>query len=181
MTTESAPTRRWRGADIALLSVAVVVGSLLLVALVFTVGVAVAVAQAAQERLGQSVTPEQLIEGDCVAEFGRAGGTRGEYTLVDCGAPHAAELVYIAEFGEDFDVYLGTDASATLASSICEATLRYQIYLDDIPEDYPTAFLFGVYQSRANWEVGKTQFQCFLINRNGEPLVGQYYRADPFG
>lgn len=181
MTIETVRARRWRGGDIALLIVSAVLALLLIVVITVTVGIAVATATASQNRIGQTLSPEELIEGDCVAQFGRAGGTLGEYTLVDCADPHAAELVYIAEFGNDFDIYLGTDASLTLATSICEATLRYKLHLKPIPEKYPDAFLFGVYQSRANWEVGKTQFQCFLVNRDGQPLEGQYYKPDNFG
>lgn len=180
-SVETRSPRRWRGADLVLLGASGILALVLLGVVAITVAYALSGARAAEARIGTEVTPDLLVEGDCVAEFARAGGTLGRYTLVDCGVEHAAELVYIAEFGDDFDVYLGTEASAELASSICETTMRYRLHLEEIPEQYSDAVLFGVYQSRANWEQGKTQFQCFLVNRDGQPLVGQYFKDGPDG
>jgi hypothetical protein len=178
---ETVPPNGWRGSDVALLVVSIALGVILLVVLAVTVSLAVVGARAAEARIGTEVSPDLLVEGDCVAEFAKAGSALAQYTIADCDQTHAAELVFIAEFGEEFGVYLGTSASAQLASSICETTMRYRLHLEDIPEEYSDAMLFGVYQSRANWAEGQTFFQCFLVNRDGTPLVGGFYKKDVLG
>ena len=173
--------RRWKPGDIVLVSIIGALVVLLLVIVGNTVSIAVQSAQFAEARIGTQVAAEELLEGDCVRDFRRGNSPLlPEYTLVDCAAPHAAELVHIAEF-DDLDVYLGDEASSDLAESICDAAMNYRLNIDDGVDELPNAFLFGVYQSRANWEVGTTNFQCFLMNRDGTPLTGGYYVDDELG
>lgn len=177
----AARRQRWRAGDIVLASIVGLLGILLLVIIGNTVSIAVQSAQLAEARIGTDVAAQELVEGDCVRDFRRGDSPLlAEYSLVDCAAPHAAELVHIAEF-DDLDVYLGDQASSDLAESICNAAMNYRLNIDDGVDDLPDAFLFGVYQSRANWEVGTTQFQCFLMNRDGSPLTGGYYVDDELG
>ena len=172
--------RRWPAGDRVLLVAAIVLGALLVPLLVFTVLVGVTVNAQAQARLGTTYDAEDLVPGDCLERFDAVGTAAATYDVIDCDLPHAAELVYLAELGDAFDFYIGARASSELATSICESAMRYQLYLRDGVEDYETAKLYGVYQSRTSWKAGETTFQCFLINGNGEPLVGQYFKTDPF-
>jgi hypothetical protein len=171
---------RWPAGDRALLTVSIVLGALLLPLLVFTVIVGITVGAQAQARLGTTIDAEDLVPGDCLQSFDTVGNAAATYDVVDCDQPHAAELVYLADLGDEFDFYIGARASSELATSICDSAMRYQLYLRDEVQDYATAKLYGVYQARTGWRPGETTFQCFLINGNGEPLVGQYFKADPF-
>ena len=176
----AAPRPRWPGGDRALLTVAIVLGALLVPLLVFTVIVGLIVSAQAQARLGTTIEAEDLVPGDCLESFDAVGTAAASYSVVACNLPHAAELVYLAELGSAFDFYIGARASSELATSICESAMRYQLYLREEVEDYESAKLYGVYQARTAWRAGETTFQCFLINGNGEPLVGQYFKSDPF-
>jgi hypothetical protein len=175
----AAPKRRWPAGDRVLLVVGIVLGALLLPLLAFTVIVGVTVTAQAQARLDTTIDAEDLVPGDCLQSFDAVGSAAPTYEVVDCEQPHAAELVYLADLGETFDFYIGARASSELATSICESAMRYQLYLREDVSQYETAKLYGVYQSRTSWKPGETTFQCFLINGNGEPLVGQYFKSDP--
>jgi hypothetical protein len=179
-----APARgRWPAGDRVLLVLVIVFGTILLGALAFVLAFWGAVQSAAAARLDGLVAAGDLIPGDCLASFDKTGDAAAEYQLVDCSAPHAAELVYIAQLADEFDTYLGARAISELAGSICDDAMRYQLYLDWAEEQqaqYPSAVLHGVYQTRASWEQGQTGFQCFLLNLNGEPLVGQYYKQESY-
>lgn len=174
--------RRWTGLDILLVVIAAVLGLVLALVLWITVSWAVQNAQAAEARIGTAVEAQELLEGDCVRDF-RRGVTSllTEYEVVDCAAPHAAELIDIAEFGDDFDGYLSEQAASELAETVCSANMRYRLNLDEAVDDLPDAMLFGVYQSRATWGGGNTQFQCFLLNRDGAPLEGSYFVDSQIG
>jgi hypothetical protein len=163
-----------------LLTVSIVLGAVLLPLLVFTVIVGVTVTAQAQARLGTTIDAEDLVPGDCLQSFDTVGTAAATYDVVDCDQPHAAELVYLADLGGEFDFYIGARASGELATSICESAMRYQLYLREDVQEYATAKLYGVYQARTGWRPDQTTFQCFLINGNGEPLVGQYFKPDPF-
>lgn len=174
------PRPRWPAGDRALLIAGIVLAALLVPLLVLTVAVGVRVNVEAQARLGTTIDAEDLRPGDCLAVFDLVGNAAPNYPVVDCDEPHAAELVYLAELGDAFDFYIGARASSELATSICESAMRYRMFLHEEVEDYPTAMLYGVYQARTSWKPGEFAFQCFLVNRNGEPLVGQYFKEDPF-
>ena len=173
------PRRRWPAGDRVLLVASIVLGALLVPLLVFTVVVGVTVNAQAQARLGTTIDAEDLLPGDCLESFDAVGTAAPSYAVVDCDQPHAAELVYLADLGGEFDFYIGARASGELATSICQSAMRYQLYLREDVAQYETAKLYGVYQSRTSWKPDETTFQCFLINENGEPLVGQFFKPDP--
>ncbi len=175
----SVPKLRWPAGDRVLLIASIVLGALLLPLLAFTVIVGVTVTAQAQARLDTTIDAEDLVPGDCLQSFDAVGSAAPSYAVVDCAQPHAAELVYLADLGETFDFYIGARASSELATSICESAMRYQLYLREEVSQYETAKLYGVYQSRTSWKPDETTFQCFLINGNGEPLVGQFFKSDP--
>lgn len=179
-----APVRgRWPVGDRVLLILVAVFGAILAGLLALVAVFWVAVQNAAAARFDGMVDAGDLIPGDCVVAFDKTGDAAAQYQLVDCSSPHAAELVYVAELADKFDTYLGARAISELSESICDDAMRYQLYLNWGPEQqerYPTARLHGVYQTRASWEQGRTGFQCFLLNRNGEPLVGQYYKQESY-
>jgi hypothetical protein len=186
MSTDApaAPVKgRWPAGDRVLLVLVIVFGAVLVGALSLVAVFWFAVQSAAAARLDGMVPAGDLIPGDCVVAFDKTGDAAAEYQLVDCDAPHAAELVYVAELADEFDTYLGARAISELAGSICDDAMRYQLYLnwgEQQRTDYPSARLHGVYQTRASWEQGETGFQCFLLNLNGDPLVGQYYKQESY-
>ncbi len=181
MTQLDARSRSWSAGDVLLLSAVVLLSLLLLFVGGLAAVIGITSAVSAQQRLGTDVALERLAEGDCVDDYSRVGDALGTYTLIDCARPHAAQLVYIAEFGDDVDGYLGQQASSDLAGSVCAAALRYRLNLVDEVGELPSAALAGIYQSRSNWATGSTQFYCFLVNEDGSPLVGGYFRDDDLG
>lgn len=177
------PAPRWPTGDRVLLIALIVVSAFLAIGLAFSLVLWAQAQAVAAQRLAGPVDSGDLIPGDCVRDFDKTGDAAGEYRLVDCDQPHAAELVYIAQLEDEVDTYLGARAISELSSSICDDAMRYQLYLNwgpDQQDRYPTAILHGVYQSRASWEQGETGFQCFLLNLNGEPLEGQYYKQESY-
>jgi len=165
-------SRRWPVGDIVLVSIAAFLTLVLAFVLVATVLVGSSNAQAAAARIGTRVHGVDLITGDCVADFTQVAGVASHFQLVDCRTPHAAELV-LYDNQNDVENYLSIDAMTDLAQTLCDNTLHYGLSVGDLSA-YPSAYLFGVFQTRAEWERGNKAIQCFLINRDGSPLVGQY-------
>jgi hypothetical protein len=173
VTTQPAvPRRRWPAGDIVLVSIAGFLALLLILVAAITFLVGSSNAQAAAARIGTRVPGIDLVPGDCLQDFTQVAGPSYDYVLVDCKAPHAAELVLYDRQG-NVDNYLGPRAMADLAQTLCDTTLRYGLSVGDLGK-YPDAYLFGVFQGRAEWEKGNKSIQCYLINRDGSPLVGQF-------
>jgi hypothetical protein len=178
-TASPAPTpagkpRRWKAGDWVLLSIVAILVLALIAALGLTAIVAARNAQTAQSRIGATIAADDLVPGDCISEFDRVGGTLSDFPLTSCDAAHAAELIAVQSLRTGSDDFLGANALGDLAQSICQTTFDFRLHMTDV-SDYPTAFLFGVYSTRTDPEKGATQFQCFLINKDGSPLVGRFY------
>jgi hypothetical protein len=162
--------RRWKPLDVALLAgIVVLVG-----AFIAAVVIAVATPTLAAPSLPRWEVGERLAPGDCVSSFDRTAGGFGEFEVVSCDTPHAAQLIYVAELVGQHDAFLGPEAARELAGSICKATFDFGIHLRDLKE-HPTAMLFGVYEGRAYWEGGAADYQCFLINSDGSPFDRSYF------
>jgi hypothetical protein len=169
--------RTWAPGDVVLLGLAIVLA--LAVAAVFTASalVSISTAREAGARIGTDVELTDLREGDCVADFPQYAPP--DFTLVDCGTPHAAEFVFLVESSEAIDEGMGDRALAALADTYCDTTFRYRIHLSDGVDDLPDADVAGYVGSRASF-AGGAEFHCFLYNTTGEPLVGEYYEDDGF-
>ncbi|CAN5364648.1 hypothetical protein BH11ACT3_BH11ACT3_09730 [soil metagenome] len=168
------PKRVWKAGDWVLLGIVVLLVLGLLATLALTALVAARNAQTAQSRIGATISVDDLVPGDCISEFDRVGGSLNDFPLTSCDSPHAAELIAVQGLRTGSDDFLGANALSDLARSICQTTFDFRLHMTDV-SDYPTAFLFGVYSTRTDPVKGATQFRCFLINRDGSPLVGQFY------
>jgi cytochrome c-type biogenesis protein CcmE len=166
------PRRRWPTGDIVLASIAALLALLLIIVTTITLLVGSSNAQAAAARLGTRVKGVDLVAGDCLQDFTQVAGPTFDFELVDCKVPHAAELV-LYDTQTNVKNYLGPRAMSDLAQALCDTTLRYGLSVGDLSK-YPEAYLFGVFQGRAEWENGNRAIQCYLINRDGSPLVGQF-------
>jgi hypothetical protein len=145
----AAPRRRWPAGDIVLVSVAGLLALLLILIAAITLLVGTSNAQAAAARLGTRVVGVDLVPGDCLQDFTQVAGPTFDFELVDCKAPHAAELV-LYDQQSNLENYLGPRAMSELAQTLCDTTLRYGLSVADLSK-YPNAYLFGVFQGRAEW------------------------------
>lgn len=161
--------------------------SALILAALFGIGLAFAslVTQLSvvQARSAAPVTTalRELAPGSCVLHHTRFFEVLSEYAVVDCSREHAAELVHSVDIGEAFARYPGTGASSDFVLDTCASVMEFRLHLrSDVIEKYPAARLAGVYSTRADWARGDRTIYCFLINNDGSPLRGGFYKAETF-
>ncbi|WP_150307592.1 hypothetical protein [Planctomonas psychrotolerans] len=121
---------------------------------------------------GAPVTPgihawDELGGGECIDPY--PGPWAGEYTVVDCGLPHPAQLVTRAPFPTDADRYPGAE---TIAAQLCLLCSTPTV-IGPAAAAYPDLRIEGAYPATAEqWDVGQRDYFCFVTRANGEPLTG---------
>lgn len=170
---------RWSATD------SLLVTAILAIAVAITLTIASSVVSisgfGSGSRIGDTVDIFDLEPGDCVAELDWHGFTSSNAVIADCAREHAAELVHRAPLAETFEEYPGAAASQDFAQTSCETTLKYGLHLKAGWADVRNAEYRGVYASELDWADGNKTFLCFLTTRDGEPLIGRFYKADTFG
>ena len=93
-----------------------------------------------------------------------------EFTVVDCAAPHAAQLVYRGVLeGEQGAPFPGEQAFADQINVLCSApgVINYEA-----AGGYADVQLQGSYPVTAEqWDAGDRYFYCFATRSSGEPLT----------
>ena len=111
---------------------------------------------------------DQLGGGECVDPF---TGPWGEtFTVVDCAAPHAAQLVYRGTFGGDATTaFPGEDALAGQINALCSASGVIDMTAAGA---YPDLQLQGSFPITAEqWKDTKRYYYCFVSRSGGEPIT----------
>lgn len=116
-----------------------------------------------------------LFGGECLAPFPSAW--ENEYTVVDCAAPHAAQLVHRGELAGDAAApFPGEEALAAQMADLCRADGIIDAALVAGMNDLQVAASYPV---ESQWAEGERTFYCFANRSGGEPLTGSITGPGP--
>lgn len=116
-----------------------------------------------------------LFGGECIDPFTDAWAQ--DYTVVDCAAPHAAQLVLRGTLpGEAGAAFPGDAELAAQLGTACQA--------DGVLDGNAIAGLSDLqlvfsYPLAEQWDAGERTFYCFANRSSGEPLTGSIAGATP--
>jgi hypothetical protein len=109
----------------------------------------------------------ELLGGECLQPFDSAWAE--EFTVVECGAEHAAQLLLRGELSEAESVaYPGEEALAAEVAALCSApeVLNYEaagVMADiEISSSYPA--------NSTDWDTGNRAYFCFVDRTSGEAI-----------
>ena len=113
---------------------------------------------------------DALVGGECVETF--PGPLAEEFTVVDCAAPHAAQLVYRALIGTgaDDEVYPGVDALQSQVGIACSAPGVIDLAAAAQFSDLQVTGSFPATEEQ--WKEGPRDLFCFVQRSGTEPLTG---------
>ncbi|GAA1828404.1 hypothetical protein [Agromyces salentinus] len=117
-----------------------------------------------------------LFGGECVDPFTSAWDQ--EYTVVDCGVAHAAQLVYRGTLpGDEAAPYPGESELATQIGTLCTAAGIVDVAAAG---GIPDLQVQGSYPAdEAQWAEGERTYYCFVNRAGGEPLTGSLAGPGP--
>ncbi len=111
---------------------------------------------------------DELLGTECIDPYTSAW--ENSYTVVDCAAPHAAQMVFHGIFtDESYAVYPGADVLQSRVGLLCtkSSVIDYaaaKAYKDiQIAESYPA--------TADQWIAGNRSFYCFVSRSSGEALT----------
>jgi hypothetical protein len=110
-----------------------------------------------------------LFGGECIEPF--ASVWEEEFTVVDCAAPHAAQLVYRGELAGDAAApFPGEAEVAAQATAMCTADGVIDVGLVAGIPDLQVQAAFPANEEQ--WTGGERTVYCFANRTGGEPLTG---------
>lgn len=117
----------------------------------------------------------ELRGGECLEPYVDAWQNR--YTVVDCGFPHAAQMVFRGEFDpEAFPVYPGPEELELQTGSLCSAPGILDL---TALGQYTDVVVQGSYPATPQqWGEGAS-YWCFVSRSSGEPLEGDAWVPPP--
>jgi hypothetical protein len=118
---------------------------------------------------------DELRGGECLDPY--EGPFQDDYTVVDCEAPHAAQLVRRAEFppqpvpadGVAVDTYPGEDVLQAQAITLCRAP---GIFAPTASALTDAVIQVSYTVSPDSWDAGRRDYFCFVTRPGGEPITG---------
>lgn len=94
-----------------------------------------------------------------------------EYTVVDCAAPHPAQLTWRGPISEDpAAAYPGEEALASQVPIVCGAPTAIDLAAAGAYADIQVQAAYPV--SAEAWAAGERDWFCFVTRSSGEPLTG---------
>ncbi|WP_201787621.1 septum formation family protein, partial [Rathayibacter tanaceti] len=108
----------------------------------------------------------ELLGGECVQPFDSVWAE--QFTVVDCGAGHEAQLVARAELPDT--AFPGQEALAVSVSSLCQAQGVVDVAAAGAYGDVQVSGSFPVTQEQ--WDAGERSYYCFVDRAGGGELVG---------
>lgn len=111
----------------------------------------------------------QLFGGECLEPFD--GPWAEEFTVVDCAAPHAAQLVLRGEVSTDEAApFPGEAEIATQVGALCSAE---GVVNPDVAAQAGDLQVAGSYPvTEEQWQAGERTYYCFVTRGSGEPITG---------
>lgn len=112
---------------------------------------------------------DTLFGGECIDPFESVWAE--EFTVVDCAAPHAAQLVYRGTLpGDAAAPFPGEAALAAEMPALCRAAGVFEPTLVAGIPDLQVQGSFPVTEEQ--WAAGQRNYYCFANRAGGEPLTG---------
>jgi hypothetical protein len=111
---------------------------------------------------------DALGGGECVQPY--TSPWDEEFTVVDCAAPHTAQLVYRGTFpGDETTAFPGETALSSQINLLCSAPGVIDLAA---ARAYPDVQLQGSYPvTDEQWTSGQRSYFCFVSRSSGEPLT----------
>lgn len=108
----------------------------------------------------------ELAGGECLSPFTNAWSQT--FTVVDCGAPHIAQLT--ARLPVSADRWPGTEALAAQAGEQCQTSAALNTAAAAAFGDVQVQGSYAPDQS--TWDQGDKSISCFVSRSSGQPLTG---------
>lgn len=165
--------------------------ALLVLAVLFVIGtkipaapVPVAASKSATPKVSTSPTPTPSVTGQAAAGVHLWSDLRGgecvdpftnpfelKFTVVDCAAPHPAQMVFRATFpGEATAAYPGLDALQSQINLLCTAPGVIDLATAGAYSDIQ--FQASYAATTQEWTKGQHDYYCFVNRSGGEPITG---------
>ncbi len=117
-----------------------------------------------------------LFGGECVEPFGSVWDQ--EFTVVDCAAPHAAQLVYRGTLPDDAAApFPGEEAVGAQMAALCTADGVIDIAAASANPGLQVQGSYPVTEEQ--WAAGERTFYCFANRSGGEPITGTLQGPGP--
>ena len=111
----------------------------------------------------------ELRGGECLDPFGSPWDEA--FTVVDCAAPHAAQLISRVSLGSDLAAaFPGEDAITAQLNLACTAPTVLDFAAAAAYPDVQWQASYPV--SDAQWAAGQREYSCFVTRSSGEKLTG---------
>ncbi|MEL4319150.1 hypothetical protein WJX64_09055 [Leifsonia sp. YIM 134122] len=119
---------------------------------------------------------DQLGGTECIDPY--AGPWAETFTVVDCAAPHAAQLVYRGTFGGDATTaFPGEEAIASQINLLCSAPGVIDLAAAGAFPDLQLQGSFPVTEEQ--WTSGQRFYYCFVSRSGGEPITASVAGPGP--
>jgi hypothetical protein len=119
---------------------------------------------------------DTLFGGECLDGF--TSPWAEEFTVVDCAAPHAAQLVYRGELAEDATApFPGEAELGSRMNLLCTAPGVIDVGAASGVNDLQVQGAFPVTEEQ--WAEGERTYYCFVNRAGGEPLTGSLQGPGP--
>ncbi|MDH6182492.1 hypothetical protein M2152_002674 [Microbacteriaceae bacterium SG_E_30_P1] len=119
---------------------------------------------------------DELLGGECLAPFESAW--QENYTVVDCGTAHPAQLVLRGQFEDSTGTaYPGFEALATRVGTLCADPTVINYGVAGSAQDIQISASFAV--DSAEWDSGNRTFFCFVNRSTGADLPGSIAQPQP--
>lgn len=120
---------------------------------------------------------DQLAGGECLDPYTDAW--QQEYTVVDCAAPHAAQMVYRGTFASD-GATVAFPGEAELGAQINTLCTQPGVFDTKAASAYSDLRVQGAYPVTADqWDSGQNAYYCFVSRADGAPLTGSLAGPGP--
>lgn len=113
---------------------------------------------------------DALFGGECVDPFTDAWAAT--FTVVDCSAPHAAQLVYAGDLAADGS-YLSYPGDARVGKAALSACSRKGVLDLTAAKTYNDVQMSTAYPANSEaWDTGDTRYYCFASLASAGPIEG---------
>ena len=110
-----------------------------------------------------------LHGGECIDPY--TNPFQLEYTVVDCAAPHSAQMVFRSTFpGEAAAAYPGLDALQSQINLLCTAPRVIDLATAGTYSDIQFQASFAA--TTEEWTKGQHDYFCFVNRSGGQPITG---------
>lgn len=119
---------------------------------------------------------DTLFGGECIDPFD--GPWAEEFTVVDCAAPHAAQLVHRGAFeGDATTTFPGEAELAAQINALCTSPGVIDLPAASGIPDLQVQGSFPVTEEQ--WTEGMREYYCFVNRGSGEPITGSIAGPGP--